>query len=80
MFNAVKNAARRQQAGRLHAIYTDDTGHPIGATVQNIAQPIPAAARGVHVGRRPDGRHHVRPVLGIDSLTASADATVVPGG
>ncbi len=79
VFNAVKNSADANQLAAFAAVYTDDTGHPIGADVQNLAQPIPAAARGVHVGGdRVAGTTFAR-VLGINTLTASADATVVAG-
>jgi hypothetical protein len=79
VFNAVKNAADANELADFDAIYTDDTGNPIGADVQNIAQPIPAAARGVRVGGdRTAGTSFAR-LLGINSLTASADATVVAG-
>jgi Flp pilus assembly protein TadG len=79
VFNAVKNSADANQLAAYNAIYTDDTGHPIGANVQNLAQPIPAAARGVQVGGdRTAGTTFAR-ILGINSLTASAEATVVAG-
>ena len=79
VFNAVKNAADANKLASFDAIYTDDTGNSIGADVQNIAQPIPTAARGVRVsGDRTAGTTFAR-LLGITSLTASADATVVAG-
>ena len=79
VFNAVKNSADANELAATTPMYTDDTGNPIGADVQNIAQPIPIAARGVQVGGdRTAGTTFAR-ILGIDSLTASADATVVAG-
>ena len=60
------------------AVYTDDFGAPIGQAVVNSGD-IPAGAEGVLVGGdRGVGTTFSR-VLGINSLTASADATVVAG-
>ncbi len=79
VFNAVKDSADANQLAAYTAEYTDDTGHAIGATVQDIAQPIPVAARGVTVnGNRTADATFAR-LLGINTLTASADATVVAG-
>ncbi|OGO58220.1 MAG: hypothetical protein A2V85_14765 [Chloroflexi bacterium RBG_16_72_14] len=79
VFDAVKAAADANQLAAYTAVYTDDTGNPIGAAVQDLVQPIPDAARGVAVaGDRVAGTSFAR-VLGIESLTASADATVVAG-
>jgi Flp pilus assembly protein TadG len=79
VFNAVKAAADANQLAAFDAIYTDDTGNAIGADVQNTAQPIPTAARGVRVGGdRVAGTTFAR-VLGMNSMKASADATVAAG-
>ena len=60
------------------ALYTDDFGAPIGQAVTNGGD-IPVGAEGVLVGGdRAVGTTFSR-VLGVNQLTASADATVVAG-
>lgn len=72
------NAAANGLAGWT-AEYTDDFGQPIGVNVVDAAGPIPAGAEGVRAtGARTVGTTFSR-VLGINQITASADATVVAG-
>jgi Flp pilus assembly protein TadG len=79
VFTAVKDAADANELNAYTAEYTDDTGTPIGAAVQDVDQQIPADARGVNViGSRTTGTTFAN-LLGITSLTATADATVVAG-
>ena len=79
VFNAVRDAATANQLASYAAEYTDDTGNLIGVAVQDVDQAIPADARGVNVqGDRVASTTFAR-ILGIDTLTASATATVVAG-
>lgn len=79
VFNAVQAAADSNQLASYTAEYTDDTGNSIGVAVQDMDQPVPDAARGVEVvGDRTVGTTFAR-VIGINSLTATASATVVAG-
>lgn len=60
------------------AQYTDDLGHEIGQAVVDTGS-IPAGARGVHVTSHRDIGTSFSRVIGINQLTARADATVVAG-
>lgn len=60
------------------AEYTNDLGQPIGQPVVNTGT-IPATARGVHVTGHRDVQTTFSRVIGVDQLTANADATVVAG-
>ena len=76
--NAVDAAAAANGLGTVSAEYTDAFGASIGAAV-DAASAIPDAARGVHVsGSRTLPTSFAR-VIGVDTLTANADATVVAG-
>jgi Putative Flp pilus-assembly TadE/G-like len=75
---AVDAAALANELGNMNAEYTDAYGDPIGATVDG-ASAIPDAARGVHVtGDRTLSTSFAR-IIGLDTLTASANATAVAG-
>jgi Flp pilus assembly protein TadG len=79
VYNAINQSAIANKLTNYTAEYTDDFGTPIGLSVSNVAQPVPDGARGVHVdGSRVAGTSFAR-VLGINDLTATADATVVAG-
>ena len=78
VYDAIDNVATETGLQNWTAIYTDDFGDPIG---QNVVEtgPIPAGVEGVQVrGERAAGTTFSR-VLGVSSLTAGADATVVAG-
>ncbi len=79
VFSAVQQTAARNNLTAYEAEYTDDYGVPIGEPVVASAAAIPDGARGVHVtGSRVVGTSFAR-LLGRDTLSASADATVVAG-
>ena len=74
-----RDSAIANQLAAYTAEYTTDTGTLIGVPVQDIAQSIPDDARGVSVaGDRVSGTSFAG-LLGINELTASAEATVVAG-
>ena len=78
VWNAIDDTANDNGLESWTAIYTDVYGAPIGQDVVATGA-IPADARGVRVsGTRTAATSFAR-VLGVNSLTASADATVVAG-
>jgi hypothetical protein len=79
VFDAVEAAAAANGLSDYEAEYTDDFGNPIGVDVQAIDQPVPDGAEGVRVGADRRVGTHFAGLLGINSLTASAEATVVAG-
>jgi Putative Flp pilus-assembly TadE/G-like len=79
VYVAVNAIAAANGLAGLTAVYTDDTGAPIGFNVTDTIQPIPPAARGVKAGGSRVVSTSFSRVLGFDQLTASADATVVAG-
>jgi Flp pilus assembly protein TadG len=79
VYNAVNSSATANALTPWTAEYTDDQGQPIGANVQNVAQAIPTAARGVQVHGNRVTNTTFGHVIGLNTLTATADATVVAG-
>lgn len=78
VWNAINDTANDNALESWTAIYTDVYGQPIGQDVVNTGS-IPTDARGVRVaGQRTASMTFAR-VLGIDSLDANADATVIAG-
>ena len=78
VWTAINDTAADNGLESWSAIYTDVYGQPIGANVVNTG-PIPSDARGVRVaGARTASTSFAR-VLGINSLQANADATVIAG-
>ena len=83
MQDAQVNAAVQEIAGlnellAATAVYTNNLGEPIpGATVG--AGPIPSAARGVRVVGNRTANGTFSRVLGVNSLTATAEATAIVG-
>lgn len=76
--DAIDAVAAANGLGNVFAEYTDDFGQPIGQVV-DPALAIPSNARGVRAaGSRPVGTTFAN-VIGINNLTASAEATVVAG-
>jgi len=62
------------------AEYTDVTGQPIGVSVGSATGGlIPTNARGIHVSGSRSGSTSFANVIGIHTITAGADATVVVG-
>jgi Flp pilus assembly protein TadG len=79
VYAAVAASAAANDIDTYTADYTDDTGGLIGVSVQNVAAPVPAAARGVSVHADRSVSTTFARVLSIDSLQASSDATAVAG-
>jgi len=85
VYVAVNAIAAKNGLAGLTATYTDDFGDPIldglgqPIEVTNAAQPIPDAARGVRAGGQRNVTTTFSRVLGFDTITASAEATVVAG-
>lgn len=77
VLDAVNASATANALATVSAEYTDDTGQPIGQAVGPGA--IPANARGVQAGGNRVADATFARILGVSSLTASADATVVAG-
>jgi Flp pilus assembly protein TadG len=77
VLDAVAASTAANGLGAVTAEYTDAFGTPLGVPI--TADPIPAAARGVHVGGDRVVETTLVRVVGIDQLTASADAIAVAG-
>ena len=78
VWNAIDSTATDNGLENWAAIYTNVYGEPIGADVVNTGA-IPDDARGVRVsGTRTASTSFAR-ILGINSLPANADATVIAG-
>ena len=78
VWNAINATATDNGLENWAAIYTNVYGEPIGADVVNTGA-IPDDARGVRVsGTRTASTSFAR-ILGINSLPANADATVIAG-
>jgi hypothetical protein len=75
---AIDDMAAANGLGSTTAVYTDDFGVPIGEAVVSSGS-IPKAARGVRVQGSRIVDTTFAGVLGINQLTATADATVVAG-
>jgi Flp pilus assembly protein TadG len=80
VYNAVTASATANGLQNAVALYTDNFGVPFDPPiVVSAATALPTDARGVHVGGdRVVGTTLAR-VIGITSLTASADATAIAG-
>jgi Flp pilus assembly protein TadG len=81
VYAAVNGSATTNSLENWTATYTDGRGNALVPTsaVSNDSAAIPAAARGVHVtGDRMTNTSFAR-VIGINSITASGDATVAAG-
>ena len=76
--NAINNSVAANALAAADAEYTTDFGVPIGQPV-DPAGPIPANARGIHLGGDRVAETTFGKILGVNTLTASADATVVAG-
>jgi Putative Flp pilus-assembly TadE/G-like len=75
---AVQDIASRNELIGATAVYTDNVGDPIpGAAVGGGS--IPSGARGVRVVGNRDADATFSRVLGVDSLTATAEATAIIG-
>ncbi len=79
VYAAIASAAAANGLQDWSAVYTDDFGNPIGQDVVNDPGPIPSGAEGVRVGGDRDVQTTFSRVVGVNQLTASADATVVAG-
>jgi Flp pilus assembly protein TadG len=79
VYVAINSIAAKNGLAGLTAVYTDDTGLPIGVDVTDAAQPIPATARGVRAGGSRNVNSTFSRVLGFGQFTATAQATVVAG-
>jgi Putative Flp pilus-assembly TadE/G-like len=78
VWTAIDDTANDNGLESWTAIYTDVYGDPIGADVVNTGA-IPTDARGVRVsGKRTAATSFAR-VIGVNSLPANADATVIAG-
>jgi hypothetical protein len=78
VFDAIESVADASGLENWTAIYTDDFGDPIGQDVVDTGA-IPTGAEGVQVrGEREVNATFAR-VIGVNELTAAADAIVVAG-
>lgn len=77
VLNAINASVTANSLASAVSEYTDDFGSPIGQAV--VPGPIPANARGVQVAGDRVADASFGRILGINQMTASADATVVAG-
>jgi Flp pilus assembly protein TadG len=75
---AIDSVAAANGLGNVDAEYTDDYGNPIGVAV-TAGGAIPDGARGVHVRGSRNADTTFSRVIGVNQITASAEATVVAG-
>ena len=78
VWTAIDDTADENGLESWGAIYTDVYGQPIGTDVVNTGD-IPTNARGVKVSGMRTATTSFARVLGINSLAANADATVIAG-